>query len=376
MKPYWKSDRVDLYLGDCLEVMPQLPDNSVNLILTDPPYFNVKDEEWDRQWKDANSFLSWLDAITCEWQRILKPNGSLYCFASPRMAARVEVKLGDRFNVLNHLIWNKDGRSRAAQTDKDISRIFFPESERIIFAEHYGADNIAKGVAGYEAKCSELRGFVFEPIQKYLESERIKGQITYKQINAAIGKPVNGGGMATHYFSHPSRVDKCTWQLPTFDLYKKLQLAFPGYFTRSYESLRAEYESLRAEYESLRRPFNVSAEVPYTDVWTFPTVGAYPGKHPCEKPIALLEHIINASSTPDALILDCFSGSGTTAIAAKNLGRRAIAIEKEQHWLDVTRQRLGDFTATVKHLRSVQEKRSVKAVNAKVVQPSLFEIGA
>lgn len=376
MEPYWKSDRVDLYLGDCLEVMPQLPDNSIDLILTDPPYFNVKDEEWDRQWKDANSFLSWLDAIACEWQRILKPNGSLYCFASPRMAAKVEVKLGDRFNVLNRITWQKPPfATKAEMFVKEDLRSFFPASESIIFAEHYGADNMAKGQTGYEAKCGELRGDVYFPLSSYFNNEKARGRFTYNQINTALGTATGGGGMASHYFVS-DRKEVPTWQLPTELSYRKLQQAFPGYFTRSYESLRAEYESLRAEYESLRRPFNVSAEVPYTDVWTFPTVGAYPGKHPCEKPIALLEHIINASSTPDALILDCFSGSGTTAIAAKNLGRRAIAIEKEQHWLDVTRQRLGDFSASVKYLRSVQEKRSVKAVNAKVIQPSLFEIGA
>ena len=88
--------------ADCLEAMKLIPDNSIDLICTDPPYYKMKKkEQWDRQWDTSDGFLEWLDSIAEQWHRILKPNGSLYCFASPRMAARVEVKLGDRFNVVN-----------------------------------------------------------------------------------------------------------------------------------------------------------------------------------------------------------------------------------------------------------------------------------
>ena len=52
----------------------------------------------------------------------------------------------------------------------------------------------------------------------------------------------------------------------TLEHYDKFQQSFPNHFTRP-------YEDLRLEYEDLRRPFSVSAEVPYTDVWTYPTVG-------------------------------------------------------------------------------------------------------
>ena len=114
--------------ADCLEAMKLIPDNSIDLICTDPPYFKVKKDSWDRQWDKPKEFLSWLDSIAEQWQRILKPNGSLYCFASPRMAARVEVMLGDRFNVCNHLVWDKSCRSRAAMTCKESSRIYFTES--------------------------------------------------------------------------------------------------------------------------------------------------------------------------------------------------------------------------------------------------------
>ncbi len=85
---------IDLYRGDCLQVMDYLPDNSVDMVLTDPPYFRVKNESWDKQWRNADTFLQWLEQVAIQWHRVLKPNGSLYCFASPQKAARVEVMLG------------------------------------------------------------------------------------------------------------------------------------------------------------------------------------------------------------------------------------------------------------------------------------------
>jgi site-specific DNA-methyltransferase (adenine-specific) len=74
--------------------------------------------------------------------------------------------------------------------------------------------------------------------------------------------------------------------------------------------------------------------VPYTDVWDFPTVKAYPGKHVCEKPVALLSHIIQASSKPGAVVLDAFMGSGASGEAAVKLGRQYIGIELNSKWVE------------------------------------------
>lgn len=312
----------ELLEGDCLNVLKGLPDNSADLICTDPPYFKVKTDWWDNQWSKPGQFLEWLDSIAEQWQRILKPNGSLYCFASPKMSARVEVMLGERFNIVNRITWIKCGNNTPGwhrRTSKETLRGFFPITESIIFCEHYGDDNAAKGV----------RGSVFEPLIAYLNGERIGAGATLKECNLAYGSR-----MAGHYFN---TVQFC---LPTAPNYTKLQQAFPGYFTRSYESLQQQYESLQQQYESLRRPFSVTDDVPYTDVWSFPPVHSYSGKHPCEKPAALLEHIITTSSRPGAVVLDCFAGSGSTLVAAQKLGRESIGIEIDPHWVNFAKARL------------------------------------
>ena len=333
MTPYYARDGITLYCGDCVTVMQTIPNNSVDAIVTDPPYFKVKDAEWDWQWDKPEQFLAWMGTLCDEWQRVLKPNGSLYVFASPQMAWGVEGEVRKRFNVLTNIRWIKaDGWAK--RQCKEELRAPFPASETIIFAEHFGADNIAKGEAGYGAKCDELRGFVFEPLRAYLASEWERAGLTARDCNTATASQ-----MAGHYLS------RVQWALPTEEKYNQMR-DFANkaggdhlrreydYLRREYEDLRREYEDLRREYEDLRRPFNVTADVPYTDVWDFPTVGAYEGKHPCEKPLAMMEHIITASTNPGALVLDCFAGSGVVGEAARNRGRRAILCEIDSGWCE------------------------------------------
>jgi site-specific DNA-methyltransferase (adenine-specific) len=336
----------DVREGDCLSVMAAMPPNSVDLIVADPPYFRVKNEPWDRQWAKPEGFLAWMGEVAEQWHRILKPNGSLYCFASPQMGARVEVQLRERFEIVNHITWAKPPFSTKAEMfDKPTMRGYFPASERIIFAEHYGADNIAKGEAGYAAKCDELRGFVFEPLRAYLEAERLAAGLTREDVRAGFAERLGTlGKISGHYY------DRAQWMLPTSEHYEWLRQIHNGtggdYLKREYDDLKREcddlkreYDDLRQEFEALRRPFAVTADVPYTDVWTFPTVGTYAGKHPCEKPQAMLRHIIAASSRPDALVLDPFAGSGSTGEAALALGRRFLGIEMSPHWVAKARER-------------------------------------
>lgn len=78
------------------------------------------------------------------------------------------------------------------------------------------------------------------------------------------------------------------------------------------------------------------------DVWNIPLVSNKEkkyGKHPTQKPLALLERIILASTKPNDIVLDPFNGSGTTGIMCKKLKRRYIGIDEEKEYLDITIKR-------------------------------------
>ena len=83
--------------GDSASLLTLIPDNSVDLIATDPPYFRVKEHEWDRQWSTADAFGLAPVSIGSVSPDSRSPNGSLYLFASPQMSARVECRIGELF---------------------------------------------------------------------------------------------------------------------------------------------------------------------------------------------------------------------------------------------------------------------------------------
>ena len=79
------------------------------------------------------------------------------------------------------------------------------------------------------------------------------------------------------------------------------------------------------------------------DVWEGPITPKTEkvcGKHPTQKPLYLLERIVQASTSKEALILDPFVGSGTTCVAAKRLGRRSIGIDSSEEYLSIAAERL------------------------------------
>jgi site-specific DNA-methyltransferase (adenine-specific) len=243
------------------------------------------------------------------------------------MAARVEVMLGQRFQVLNNIRWTK-AQGWHEKADKEVLRSYLSPWEAVIFAEQFGADGSALHGSGWADQCAELRAGVFEPLRQYLLQERDRAGITNGQVDECLGT----SGMAGHYFGASQ------WALPTEDAYAKLRSLFND--GPKYKYLRREYEDLRREYEDLRRPFNVTRFDPFTDVWIFRTVQPRPGKHPCEKPQALLRHIISSSTRPGAVVLDSFAGSGATGQACLALGREFIGIERCPHWHRVASQSL------------------------------------
>ncbi len=329
------NGQLQLINADCLDYLKTLPSNSIDLILTDPPYFQVKKNAWDNQWPNVETFLAWLDEVLVEFWRVLKSSGNLYLFCGSKLAADTELLIRARFNVFNHIIWAKpSGVWKRAH--KPHLRAFFPATERIIFAGHYDSEGFAKGCSQYATKCSELKKATFKPLMDYFKNAKDALNISAKEINEATGTK-----MCSHWFSSSQ------WKLPTEKQYQQLQTLFASrsgqlskthteltneYQTLSceYGNLLKEYDELKAEYENLRRPFHVTAEVPYTDVWTFSPVQYYPGKHPCEKPADLLEHIITSSSRESAVVLDAFMGSGSTGKACLVLNRNFVGIEMEE----------------------------------------------
>lgn len=110
-----------------------------------------------------------------------------------------------------------------------------------------------------------------------------------------------------------------------------------------------------------------------TDVWQLPAIGKWEkscGKHPTQKPLAVLARLIQASTEPNAWILDPFSGSATTGIAANLLGRNYLGLEKEEEYLTMSktrREELEDLNVRKEYLNRLEKSKIVATSNNFIV---------
>ena len=357
------NGRFRLILGDCLEKMKGIPDGSVDLVLTDPPYYRImvkewngSKHEWDNQWATFGEYLGWLKSVAVECKRILKDNGSFYLFADDRRCAHVRLMLeGMGFCFINEIVWvKKNNMTRKGWTGY---RCFAPITERILF--------FGRAESEYEMTCDGLVSTVFSPLRQYLIDEKNKVGITLDDVNTLVGTASMAG---RHYFANSQ------WCFPTKEHYERMQLTFNVVFKKlksieeagkmsnaelsevlrsnyevlrsnyedlrsNYEVLRSNYEDLRSNYEDLRRYFSPSQD--YTDVWaTNITQSSDEQIHPTQKPISIVRRMVKTSTKEGDTVLDPFMGSGTTGVACMNLNRKFIGIELDEGYFKMAQKRI------------------------------------
>ena len=110
-----------------------------------------------------------------------------------------------------------------------------------------------------------------------------------------------------------------------------------------------------------------------TDVWRLPAIAPWEkacGKHPTQKPLALLTRIILASTNKNAWVLDPFAGSSTTGIAANLVGRRYLGIEREQEFVEISQKRREEIEDL--KVYSQFRKKIKDIAKSETLMPNLF----
>ena len=123
---------IQLYNGDCLELMKNIPDGSVDLVLTDSPYgmdfqSHYRKEMYSKIGNDK--VLDWLEKYVDECFRILKDNTAVYFFCSWHNVDIFKQAIEKKFKIKNILIWEKNNTSMG-----DLKGSYAPKYEMIIFA--------------------------------------------------------------------------------------------------------------------------------------------------------------------------------------------------------------------------------------------------
>jgi site-specific DNA-methyltransferase (adenine-specific) len=250
-KPYFEDTKrnIALFKANCFDILPNLPENSIDMIFADPPYFlsnggitchagkmvSVNKGKWDESKGVEENYIftqRWLR----ECQRVLTPNGTIWVSGTSHIIYTVGSAMQTLgYKILNDIAWFK------VNPPPNLScRYFTHSTETIIWAA--------------------------------------KNKNSRHLFNYSLMRKINNNKQMLSLWS----------------------IKAPG-----------------------------SAEKIY-------------GKHPTQKPIELLDRIVLASTRTGDIVLDPFSGSGTTGIAAYKEGRQYIGIELEEEYLKTSIKRLKD----------------------------------
>lgn len=324
---------MQLIHGDCINAMEQMPDGSVDLILTDPPY-NIKvkrtkngkarTEEWDCIKDYPDFMMRWISQA----HRVLKPQGVMYFFHNdmnqlPEIMERIRKETD--FALISFLIWEKGECRAQAWKCRDAEshtalRSWFNTCEYILHYVKSGASRTEWDKTGLDRIYSNPE--LFRPLKEWYRSElkrlgKTEAELVafYKQVT---GK---GSGMFRHYFKDSQ------FEIPTADVYQKVFVPFG--FRREYEGLRYTHH-VDGNHKALIKcaPPNSTGRL-----------------HVCQKPVELLRRLVRVSSNPGDVVLDCFMGSGSAGCAALREGRDFIGIELDAGFFAAAKKRIEEEAA-------------------------------
>lgn len=290
-----------IYNEDCIKGMhSKVDDESIDLIIADPPYFKVISEKWDYLWRTEQDYYEWSNQWFKEAARVLRKGGSFYLFGYFRMLSYLlPILESNGFKLRQQIILNKGIQAVSGRATKKY-KMFPNVTESILFLY------------------KDSKPFV----KQFLKQRQKELGFTSKYINEKLGVKSNGGGMWSIYTGN----NICE-QLPTPELWNKLQ-----------EILQFEYP-----YNKLAQTYN--AQMGLTDVWD--DINFYEEKneriHPTQKPLKLINRLINASSNPQNLVLDPFMGSGTTALSCLINSRNYIGFETDTTYYNKSLERLSSL---------------------------------
>ncbi len=263
-KPYYYRPDFKLYQANCLDLLANIPEDSVDMVFADPPYLlsndgftvhagrrvNVNKGEWDRSRgfdADFDFHLTWIQAV----RRILKPHGTIWISGTYHSIYKCGFALQkSQYHILNDISWFKPNAS------PNLSCRFFTAShETLLWARK---EKKAKHVFNYDL--------------------------------------MKNGNWPDDEIKKPGLQMRSVWSIGT--------------------------------PKTIEKKF---------------------GKHPTQKPEDLLKRIILASTNKGDLIVDPFTGSSTTGIAAHLLGRRFIGVDTEKKYLDLSIKRFEELEKNMKN---------------------------
>jgi site-specific DNA-methyltransferase (adenine-specific) len=309
LKPYLSPTKITIIHNDCIEEIKKMENNSIDCVITDPPYFidkldnnwsakDVKDDKKNshikhlpkgmkfdkKQVKDLYDF--YLELSTLLFEK-LKPGGYFLSFSSPRLYHPIAMACEiSGFEIRDMINWTyTQSMAKGMSVSHIINKMKITPEEKEVLIEQYK-----------DFKTPQIRS-CFEPICVAMKPI---GKLTFIK-------------------------NELQFNTGLLDFSQKVGI------------------------EGNRTPANIITTEEYNETYDKNFMVSKPSKkekgefntHITVKPVNLMEHLIKLFSKEGGVILDPFLGSGTTAVACKNTNRNCIGIERNPEYIDICKKRCG-----------------------------------
>ncbi len=343
MKPIEENQKYNLILGDCISVLREMDDESVNCVITSPPYWGLRaydNEDDEREIGNEPAFETYVKQLTTvfhEAKRILTKDGSLWLNLGDRyvnkallgMPWRVAFSLIDDGWILrNDVIWHQlkgtqSAKDRLRDSYEHIfhfvkSQKYYYDSESILIPPSHlpyksrdGLTTSSTGVSGKKYRKQIRESLVLTP------QEKINAENALDKVIAEIKAGI------VNDFRMTIRGEQRTWHSDSVKI-----------------SGRAK-ELVNKGYYIMR--INSKGHLP-TDVWDIVTEDTWRNDSHCAVyPEELLRIPLLATCPAGGIALDPFNGTGTTVSAALKLGRRGVGIDLSEEYIKTSQKRIQDI---------------------------------
>jgi len=310
-----------IYQGDCLELMKEIPDGSVDLILTDPPYGTIKNlinKERPKSW-GREDYKAWDNVIDInkmfqECNRVLRRNGKLILFSQEPYSNDLINKSIGNLPFDYKAVWLKDNFANPLLANKAMVKY---TEEVLIFSKTHDTNAL-------------------HPLRDY--GLKIKKFINYSRLR--LYKELGNGGVQHFLESNDESTQFC---LCTKESYNKLielyKINSQDWFIE-YDKLNVIDKEFKEKFSST---FNLwEGKGCKSNVLEYAKDTNSKRLHPTQKPVELLKDLVKTFSNPGNLVLDFTIGSGSTAIACIQTKRNFLGIELDNGFFTIANNRINE----------------------------------
>lgn len=343
------TDAFTLHHGDCLDVLRDMPDASVDAVVTDPPYgLSFMGKGWDY---DVPSIAIWSECL-----RVLKPGGHLLSFGGSRTYHRMAVNVEDAgFEIRDQVMWvYGSGFPKSHNISKAIDKA--AGAEREVVGDSPWASRKPNGSAGVNSvglNADSANLNITAPATPAAQQWDGWGSALKPAHEPVVlaRKPLGEKTLAANVLKHGTgaiNVDGCRVGFEGENTSRAL-VAPTGIFQHS-----RQVGSVNDDWRKGRFPANLIHDGSDEVLAGFPNENArffYCAKaskrdrdegniHPTVKPTDLMAYLCRLVTPPGGVVLDPFMGSGSTGKAAIREGFQFIGIEREAEYLAIARARI------------------------------------